>query len=70
MSCSIGEFHKVSYQSILKKYAYHRMLLCLLVKHECKNLINEAVLVDMNAAMTECDYNEALKEEIDIEIES
>ena len=25
-SFSIGEFHKVNYQPMLKKYAYHRML--------------------------------------------
>ena len=34
MSCSIGEFHKVNYQPILKMYVYHRMLLYLLGKHE------------------------------------
>ena len=34
MSCCIGESHKVTYQSMLKNYAYHMMLLCLLVKHE------------------------------------
>ena len=38
MSCSIGEFKKVHYQSMLKKYVYNRMLLCLLGKQECKNL--------------------------------
>ena len=30
---SISEFHMVHYQTMLKKYIYHRMLLCLLGKH-------------------------------------
>ena len=34
ISCSIGKFHKVNYQPMLKNYKYHRMLLCLLGKHE------------------------------------
>ena len=34
----IDEFHKVHSQPILKNYAYHRMLLCVLGKHESKNL--------------------------------
>ena len=34
MLCYIGEFHMVHYQPILNKYAYHRILLCLLGKHE------------------------------------
>ena len=38
ISCSIGEFQKVYYKSMLNKYSYHRMLLCLLGKHKCKNL--------------------------------
>ena len=45
---------------MLKKYAYHRMLLCLLGKHEYKNIINQAFLVDNIAVMIECDYAEAL----------
>ena len=41
ISCSIGEFHKVHYQKMLKNYEYHRMLLCLLGKHECIVFRNE-----------------------------
>ena len=70
MSCSIGEFHKVQYQPMLNKFAYHNMLLCLLEKQECKNIRNEIVLADMNIVMTERDYTEALKAEFDIEIKS
>ena len=61
MSFYIGRFNKVHYQPMLKKYAYHRMLLCLLGKYECTNLINEDFLEDMNAVMTEYDYAEAMK---------
>ena len=39
--CRIDEFHKVHYQKMLKKYEYHRMLLCLLGKNECKNIRNK-----------------------------
>ena len=46
------------------------MLLCLLVKHKYKSLRNEASLVDINNVMTEHDYDEALKAEIDTEIQS
>ena len=43
-SFSIGEFHQVYYQPILKNYSYHKILLCLLVKHKCKNLIRKYCL--------------------------
>ena len=46
---------------MLKRYAYHRMLLCLISKHESKNIRKEVFLVDMNAVMRERDYAEALK---------
>ena len=29
ISCAIGEFHMTYYQTMFKKYAYHRILLCL-----------------------------------------
>ena len=61
MLCSIGEFHKVDYQRVLNKYAYHRMLLCLLGKNECKNLSIEELLAENNDVMKECYYDEALK---------
>ena len=61
MLCYIGEFHKVHYQPILKKYAYHRILLCLLGKHECKNIRIEVFLADNNSMMTERDYAESFK---------
>ena len=38
MSCSIGKLFRVHYKTMLKKYEYHSMLLCLLGKHECKKL--------------------------------
>ena len=38
ISFSIGRFHRLYYQPMLKKYAYHKMVLCLLGKHECKNI--------------------------------
>ena len=41
ISCSIGEFYKLHYQPMLKKYAYHRILLCLLRKYECKSFRND-----------------------------
>ena len=41
LSCSIEEFHNVHYQQMLNTYAYHRMLSCLICKHECKNLRSE-----------------------------
>ena len=43
------------------KYAYNRMLLCLLGKHEYKNIIREDFLAEKNDVMTERDYAEALK---------
>ena len=70
MPCSIGEFHKVYYQPILMKYAYHRMLLCLIGKHGCKNLRDKVVLADMNAMMTQRNYTESLKTEFYMEIQS
>ena len=42
MSCSIGESHNLHYQPMLKKYAYHRMLLCLLGRNKSNNLRREA----------------------------
>ena len=57
----MGEFHQVHYQPMLYNYEYHRVLLCLLGKHECKKLRNEYFLSDNNAVMTEHDYAEALK---------
>ena len=44
MSFSIGEFHKAYYQPMLKKYAYHMMLLFLLVNYESKELRREYYL--------------------------
>ena len=67
MSFSIGVFHKVHYKEMLKKYAYHRILLCLLGKHEWKSIINEAFLEENNAVITERDYDESLKAEFDME---
>ena len=61
MSCCIGEFHMVHYHTMLRKYSYHRMLMFLLGKHECKELIRKYIFTDMNSVMTEHDYNESLK---------
>ena len=61
ISLSVGEFHKVCYQTMLLKYAYHRILLCLLGKHDCKNHRREAFLSENNDVMTERDYAEELK---------
>ena len=41
ITCIIGEFSEGKFSNNVEKYAYHRMLLCLLGKHECKNLRNE-----------------------------
>ena len=41
ISCYIGEFHLIHYCPMLKKYAYHRMLLFLLVKHQFNNIRRE-----------------------------
>ena len=41
MSCSIGEFDMVYYRIILNKHSYHKMILCLLGKHDCKKLGKE-----------------------------
>ena len=70
MSCSIGELHKLHYQPMLKKYAYHRMFLCLLGKLEWKYLRREYFLAENNDVITERDYSEALKAEFDMEIQS
>ena len=48
---------------MLDKYAYHRMLLCLLEKHERKELIRGSFFDDNNAVVTELDYAELLKAE-------
>ena len=61
ISCSVGKFHRLHYHPMLKKYAYHRMLLCLLGKRECKNLRNGYFLAVMNSGMTKRDYAEELK---------
>ena len=45
-----------------KKYAYHRMLLCLLGGKERKSIRNKSFLGDINAVMTELVYAEALRE--------
>ena len=58
ISCSIGELHKVYYQLMLKNYAYHRMLLCLLGKHEWQNIRREEFLAENNSVMIEHDYTE------------
>ena len=55
---------------MLKKYAYYRMLLCLLVKHNCKNLRREDSLLDNSSVMIERDNAETLKAEFDMEIQS
>ena len=39
ISCSIGEFQMLHYNPILNNYAYLRMLMCLLGKHECNELL-------------------------------
>ena len=70
MSFYIGEFNTVRYQPMLKKYEYHRMLIFLLGKHECKNIRREAFLAEKNAVVKERDCAESLKEEFDIEIQS
>ena len=61
MSCSIGEFHMVYNEPMLNKYKYHRMLTCLLDKHKCKELRRKYFIADINYAMTEHVYYEALK---------
>ena len=62
ISCFIGEFHTVHYYPMLKKYAYPRILLCFLGKHECNNLRREAFLTKNNYVMIERDYYEEWKE--------
>ena len=47
MSCSIGKVHMIHYQPILKKYAYHRMLIYSLGKQECKKLIIKVFLLKL-----------------------
>ena len=70
MSCYIGEFHTVHYQQMLKSYAHHRILLCLLGKHEFIKLRRQYFLADNNDVMKENDYDESLKAEFDTEIQS
>ena len=55
---------------MLNKYTHQRILLCLLVKNQCKNLRRWAVLDDNNAVMTEHDHAEALKAEFNMKIKS
>ena len=69
MSCSIGEFNRVNYQSMLNKYAYHSMLLCLICKQEWKKIKTEHYLSENNIVMTESDNAEVLKAEFDMEIQ-
>ena len=52
---------------MLKMWAYHRMLLCLLGKHECNNL-RDNIFFENKAVMIEYDYSEALKAEVDMGI--
>ena len=56
MSCYIGEFHMVHYKKVLNNFAYHRIILCLVGKHECKHLIRQYVFADNNSVMSESDY--------------
>ena len=44
---------------MLNKYAYHRMLFCLLGKHGCK-ILEDIVLEDNSDVIKERDYDEAL----------
>ena len=60
MSCSIGKFKKIDYQLMLNKYSYHRMLLCLLGKRSAK-ILEMKIFSDLNAAIKERDYAQALK---------
>ena len=55
---------------MLNQYVYHSMLLCLLGRHECKNILNEAFLSDINTVMTERDYAKALKADFDMEMKT
>ena len=57
----VGEFNKVHYQPMLKMYAYHMMILCLLGRNECKNIRREHFFSDNNAVMTERDWAKGLK---------
>ena len=65
MSCSIGEFHKVHYQPMLKimhiigYYCFYR-------EKMSENLIRKDFLADNIAVMTERDYGEAMNTEFDI----
>ena len=68
MLSSIGEFHMVHYQEMLKKYVHHRILLCLLGKNEWKKLRREAFLAENNTVMKEHDFTELLKAKFDTEI--
>ena len=62
--CSIGEFHMVHYQPILEKYAYHRMLIRLIEKHECKELQIKVFISDIIDVTIERDFYEALKKKL------
>ena len=46
------------------------MLLCLLVKHDCKHFRNDAFGGGKNAVIIELDYDEAPKREFDVKIKS
>ena len=70
MACSIGEIHKLHHQPRLKKYAYHKILLCLLGKYECKNLRRQYLLAENNSVTKESNYAKASNAEFDIEIQS
>ena len=55
---------------MLKKYAYHRMLMCLISKNEYKELRKNIFLADINYVMKERDCAEVLKAELGTEIQS
>ena len=59
-SCSIDESHMVHYQPMLKKYRYHSISMCLLVKHKCKRL-RRKYFSGINYVITGNDYAEWLK---------
>ena len=65
ISCYIDEFYMVHYQPMLKKYAYHWVLMCLFSKPEHKELISQAFFNDIKL-----DYTQAFKAEFDMEIQS
>ena len=59
----------VNYQPMLKKYAYHCILMCLPGKHEC-NKLRRFFFPDINYSITESDYSEELKVEFEKKIQS